>query len=228
MTMIKNLFVLDIDDTLTASEFQHQSAYVETMKYFGIKDINENWSTYQHMTDSYILKKNYEANLDQAFSFEFVQDFENKMTEAILKLNPVKEINGAKKTIRHILDHGDFGICLATGSFLKPALLKLQQADIPVNHQLVVGSNAHFTREEIVQQSINLAKDFYKVSDFQHIISVGDGLWDWQTAQNLGIHFIGIGTKNKRDFQTKNIAMHINDWNAFNLLNALDLVNTKP
>ena len=57
-----NLIVFDIDDTLTKSEYQHQLAYVNTMKEFGITDINENWREYTHHTDSYILKKNYENN----------------------------------------------------------------------------------------------------------------------------------------------------------------------
>ena len=56
----KNLIVFDIDDTLTKSEDQHQTAYVSTMHHFGITNINQNWKTYLHHTDSYILKENYE------------------------------------------------------------------------------------------------------------------------------------------------------------------------
>ena len=58
--MIENLIVFDIDDTLTKSEVQHQHAYIEAMKHFGINNINQNWTDYKHMTDSFILKENFE------------------------------------------------------------------------------------------------------------------------------------------------------------------------
>ena len=82
-----NLIVFDIDDTLTKSEYQHQLAYVNAMKAFGISKINSNWKEYEHHTDSYILKGNYENNLSDSFDFSFVSKFEIKMTELILSLS---------------------------------------------------------------------------------------------------------------------------------------------
>jgi len=64
------------------------------------------------------------------------------------------------------------------------------------------------------------AKDFYKVDIFEHIISVGDGIWDLRTARNLKIHFIGILDKNLIDFQREKIKCHIKDWQNFDLHNA--------
>ena len=58
----KNLIVFDIDDTLTKSEYQHQKAYVDTMVDFGILEINQDWKSYENVTDSFILKENYEMN----------------------------------------------------------------------------------------------------------------------------------------------------------------------
>ena len=78
-----NLIVFDIDDTLTKSEDQHQFAFVNTMKEFGISKINQNWKDYEHHTDSFILKENYENNLDEKFDFPFIPNFEKKMTEDI-------------------------------------------------------------------------------------------------------------------------------------------------
>lgn len=89
----KNLIVFDIDDTLTKSENQHQQAYVDAMLHFGISEINKDWKTYKNMTDSYILKKNYEANLEKDFNMKsFIPEFENKMTELFLALPKTKEI----------------------------------------------------------------------------------------------------------------------------------------
>lgn len=215
-----NLIVFDIDDTLTKSEYQHQLAYVNTMKEFGITEINQNWGEYQHHTDSYILKKNYEKNLNDTFDFSFITDFENRMTEIILSLKKVSEINGAKKFIEYLANKTDYAISFATGSLLKPAFIKLNQAGINYNEKLVVGANEIYEREGIVKEAIERAKEFYKVKSFDNIISIGDGIWDLKTAKNLGLHFIGIGMRNYTDFKTENIKVHIEDWNEFDLSEA--------
>ncbi len=42
------------------------------MKDFGITKVNQNWKSYQNVTDSYILNENYEANFNKDFSFSFI------------------------------------------------------------------------------------------------------------------------------------------------------------
>ncbi len=224
----KNLIVFDIDDTLTKSEFQHQLAYVNTMKHFGITEINTHWKTYKHHTDSYILSKNYEANLKCDFVFSFIPDFETKMTEELLKLKPTEEIIGAKAIVDFFMNETNYAITFATGSLLQPALVKLKQAEITHNKYLVVSSNTIFEREGIVAEAITRAKQVYNVDAFESIISIGDGLWDLTTASNLGIHFIGIGTKNSNDFKRNHCKVHIKDWTGFDLKTAeleLGIVN---
>ena len=217
-----NLLVFDIDNTLTKSEIQHQFAFVETMKHFGITKIDEDWTGYEHMTDSYILKVNHDANLSTDFTSEFVDTFEAVMMESISTLQPCSEVAGAGVAIKQILDHPSFSVCFATGSLLAPALLKLDQAKLGIEESLVIGSNRFLTREEIVKASVNKAKSYYNVDEFEHIISVGDGIWDWKTAQNLGLHFIGIGNENKEEFQNQAIPFHIADWQNFEIDLALE------
>jgi FMN phosphatase YigB (HAD superfamily) len=61
------------------------------------------------------------------------------------------------------------------------------------------------------------AKKYYGVSNFETIISFGDGLWDVTTAKNLGIHFVGVNDKNKSDFEKMNVKHHISNWTEFHL-----------
>ncbi|WP_299162171.1 HAD family hydrolase [uncultured Tenacibaculum sp.] len=211
----KNLIVFDIDDTLTKSENQHQTAYVEAMKSFGITDINQNWKSYQNVTDSYILKQNFEANFKRDFELSFIKDFEIKMTELFVNLPETSEIKGAKEIVDFFMRETDYAICFATGSLLKPALIKLEQANINFVPTLVEASNSIYTREEIVKSAIKKAKEYFQVKDFETIISVGDGIWDLRTAHNLGVHFLGIRNKNLEDFQQENIKSHIVDWSNF-------------
>ena len=211
----KNLIVFDIDDTLTKSENQHQQSYVDAMLAFGIAEINKDWKTYKNMTDSYILKKNYEANFKENFNSSFIQKFEDKMTELFLGLPRTKEINGAGRVVDFFMRETDYAICFATGSLLKPALIKLEQANINFVPNLVEASNNFYTREEIVSSAIQKAKTYFSVNEFENIISVGDGIWDLRTAKNLEIHFLGIRDKNLKDFQEENIKSHISDWTNF-------------
>lgn len=212
-----NLIVFDIDDTLTKSEYQHQLAYVNTMKEFGITEINQNWKEYKHHTDSYILKINYENNHSDKFNFSFIHNFEKRMTELILSLEKVSEINGAKSILDFLTDETNYAISFATGSLLEPAFIKLNQAGIKYHKELVVGSNEIYEREGIVKKAIEKAKTFHNVKSFDNIISIGDGVWDLKTARNLGVNFIGIGMKNYSDFKNEKIKVHIKDWEEFDL-----------
>lgn len=211
----KNLIIFDIDDTLTKSENQHQTAYVKTMQDFGIKNINHDWKNYLHHTDSYILKENYEANFKNEFNFDFIPSFEEKMNASILGLSKTEEIKGASKIVHFFMKETDYAICFATGSLLKPAITKLEQASINFVPELVEASNMLYSREEIVNSAIEKAKRYFNVDEFENIISVGDGIWDLKTARNLGIHFLGIRDKNLTDFKKENIKSHITDWIRF-------------
>jgi FMN phosphatase YigB (HAD superfamily) len=211
----KNLVVFDIDDTLTKSENQHQTAYVQTMRDFGIKNINQDWRYYLHHTDSYILKENYEANFKKEFNFDFIPSFEEKMNASILSLPKTEEIKVASKIVDFFMNETDYAICFATGSLLKPAITKLEQANINFVPDLVEASNMLYSREEIVNSAIEKAKKYFNVDEFQNIISVGDGIWDLKTARNLGIHFLGIRDKNLADFKKENIKSHISNWIRF-------------
>lgn len=210
------LFVLDIDDTLTRSESQHQTAYVEAMKARGIVDIDQHWKGYTHHTDSYILKENFLRNKSTPFSFSFIEEFEPTMLAFLRELKPVHAIEGALDALEAMREQG-VGVCMATGSLLEPAFLKLKQAGIPYEPELVAASNRLFSRESIVENAIERAKAAYEVEGFDRIVSVGDGLWDLKTARNLGLEFIGIGNKNIVDFQRESCAHHMVDWTSFDL-----------
>lgn len=211
----KNLIVFDIDDTLTKSENQHQTAFVEAMISSGITNINKDWKSYKNMTDSYILKKNYERNFKKEFDFSMMPEFEKKMTEHLLSLPETKEILGAKAIVDFFMNETDYAICFATGSLLEPALIKLQQAEINFIPDVIETASSFYTREEIVKSAIEKAKKYFQIEEFKTIISIGDGIWDLKTAHNLGVHFLGIRNKNLEDFQQHDIKSHIVDWSHF-------------
>lgn len=209
-----NLIVFDIDETLTKSDYQHKTAYVNSMQNIGVTKINHNWKEYKHQTDSYILKENYENNFPEKFDFNMLANFEKKMTEIMQTLETVKEINGANKFV-NFLREKKYALTFATGSLLKPAILKLEQAKLWYDEKLIASSNHFYEREEIVSDSIEKAKQYYCVEEFDHIISIGDGIWDFKTAKNLNLKFIGVGMKNYDDFKQEGIEVHTENWVNF-------------
>ncbi|MBK8623403.1 MAG: HAD family hydrolase [Saprospiraceae bacterium] len=215
-----NLIVFDIDETLTMSDYHHKVAYLKTMEEIGVTEINQDWKSYKHHTDSYILKVNYENNLPKKFDFQILSHFEHRMAEIMLTLEPVKEIRGAIKFVDYLKKEKNYALTFATGSLLKPAILKLEQATIWHDIKLISSSNNFFEREEIVKVAIERAKQYYNVVDFENVISIGDGIWDLKTAQNLNVKFIGVGKKNYNDFKKENIKIHTEDWDNFDFENA--------
>ena len=215
----RNLIVFDIDGTLTNSVSIHQKAFTKALGQIGVDKIDSNYKTYKHHTDSYIAKVIYEKNRNKIFVAQIISKFETLLTKNIAEDLGISEIKGAKKLLETIEKNSDYGICFATGSLLKPAILKLQQAGIKFNSKLLVAANEILDREGIVKAAILKAEKYYDVSNFEKIISVGDGLWDLKTALNLSLKFVGVGLKNK-DLLLKNGAKVIlEDLEAFHISN---------
>lgn len=215
--MIKeNLLVFDIDGTLLDSENVHQTGFVNALHAIGVASVDTDWESYTHLTDSFIAKANYEKNTDYIFSSEILIQLEAEFLNQIIDCK-VTQIKGANTFLQTILKETSYAICFATGSMLQPAILKLDRAEIVYNQAVLEASNNYFTREEIVQASIAKAKTHFNVNDFKRIISIGDGVWDVKTAQNLGIEFIGIGTENREKLASKGAKYHFINFESFDM-----------
>jgi beta-phosphoglucomutase-like phosphatase (HAD superfamily) len=191
----KSLIVFDIDGTLTDSVILHQKAFTETLFEIGVSEINSEYKSFKHHTDSFIAKEIYENNQNKLFSKDKIQQFEHGLTERINLLN-FKEIKGAKELIEKLQKHTEFGVCYATGSLRKPAEHKLNSIGLEFEEWQLVASDQIYERENIVETAIKNSSENYEVETFKRIISVGDGLWDLLTAENLKLEFIGVGEKN--------------------------------
>lgn len=210
----KNLLVFDIDGTLTDTVAIHQQAFIQALQALDIQSFNAAFGTYQHHTDSHIAKVIYESAMGQPFTPSLLERFEATLYEEIEQAT-IKEIKGGKKLVEKLEQHPDFGICFATGSLYKPALLKLERVGIAFDPLQLVASNQIEERENIVTQAINNAKTHYQTSHFDRIISIGDGLWDLITAQNLNLDFIGIGTTNQDVLIAHGMQCHFIDLTNF-------------
>ncbi len=169
----------------------------KSLQTLGIKDIDTDYNNYKHHTDSYALRYNYERNFKEDFPSNLLDDFETNLVHQMGKFDPVKEIRGAKSLLEVFRDH-QISFCFATGALPKPAMIKLEQCDLWYNESILATSKTHESREGFVLDAIERAKAFYNKDRFDQIISVGDGVWDLKTAQNLSLDFVGIGVRNKQ------------------------------
>lgn len=154
--------------------------------------------------------------MNRGFSKEMLLQFEAEFMKLIQDCS-VTQIAGANAFLQKILQETNYAVCFATGSMLQPALLKLDRAEIEYNQAVLEASNNYFTREEIVNSAIAKAKKQYKVSTFKRVISLGDGIWDVKTAQNLGIEFIGIGTGNREKLAAQGAKYHFANFEDFDM-----------
>ncbi len=218
--MKNNLIVFDIDGTLTESVEIHQKGFINALTQLGVQNIDSNFKEYKHHTDSFIAKEIYENDKSSPFSGIEIVKFEAHLLNFIQN-HQIAEIAGAKKTIEKIENHTDFGICFATGSLLKPAKYKLDCIGLKYNSEQLIASNNIEDRESIVLTAIESAKSFYNTQKFERIISIGDGLWDLKTAQNLNLEFIGIGSKNKEIMTQHGMDNYFEDLTDFEVKNSV-------
>lgn len=204
----KYLFVFDIDGTLTNSVSIHHSAFRKMLLNIGIKNINQDFEKCKHHTDSYIVQSIYQEEYNEQMPSVKIKEFESGLY-SIISRQVIEEIKGAKQFVDE-LKIKNIGVCYATGSLRRPAIHKLQSIGIDFDPRILVASDDLYKREEIVSQAIHHAESIYQVDQFDKILSIGDGLWDWETAKKLNLEFVGIG-KNEELLRNKSSIHHFNN-----------------
>jgi beta-phosphoglucomutase-like phosphatase (HAD superfamily) len=102
------LVVFDIDGTLTASVNVHQIAILRALERFGLQEIDTDWGSYLHFTDSWIFQANVHrakgryANEEEFAAFEELFEQEYRAASGEAAVDPT----GARHPVllRHRLD----------------------------------------------------------------------------------------------------------------------------
>jgi len=137
--MKNTLFIFDIDGTLTDSVDIYIASVTKAMQTLGISNIDTNYNTYLHHTDSYALRYNYEQNFNTAMPVGLLDDFETALLHHMSTYDPVTEILGAKLLLQFLRDQ-KIAFCFATGALPKTSVVKLTQCDIWYDEKLLATS----------------------------------------------------------------------------------------
>lgn len=194
-----NLIIFDIDGTLLNSMRIDSKYYIQSITdEFGINNINEDWSIYNKITDSGLFEEIYINHFKKKPDDDDFKKHENKFYKILKSIfenqsDIISEIPGAHKIITKLRSLKNYFISIATGSYKKTALLKLNLFNISENDIPLSTANDDKSRENVVKICIDKSKYFYNINTFDKIISIGDGIWDLKTAKYLKLPFIGIG-----------------------------------
>lgn len=193
-----DLIIFDIDGTLIHSHIKEVDCFIAAVTtVLGIKEINRDLHTYQHVTDKGILIECVFRTLNRHPTKEecdAIQDQYFTNFSAALAHEPIQLIPGAHTLLETLQALPNTALAVATGSYYRAAMLKLSHVtpawcDIPLST-----SDDSEIRTLIMESALHKAKQFYGKEQFNRIIYVGDGPWDIKAVKALEWNFVGIAS----------------------------------
>ncbi|HEY7184546.1 MAG TPA: HAD family hydrolase [Blastocatellia bacterium] len=219
------LVIFDIDGTLTQTsrvdEICYTRAFAET---HGLEVLADHWSDCPHVSDSGVTR--------HLFQYYFGREPRDHESGAIkrrlvdlleeshrMDRSYFTEIPRAAETFNNLVESRGWSKAIATGCWRPSAEMKLRAASI--NYQGIPGGFAEdgIARESIVGAAISRSRDSYGRDNFDRIVSVGDGVWDVETAARLGLAFIGVAggarAETLREAGAKHVIPNFEDADRF-------------
>ncbi len=220
---MKTLIIFDIDGTLVHSNKIDSNCFSQTyLDIYGEKFPSIDWRVYPHVTDHTIfgtvIQERFGRKPDQKEINIFQNHFVNLVQEKRVEIpEAFHEVPGAKVMIDRLIKDDRFEIGVATGGWEAPARIKLKFVGINTSPMYMSFADNKITREDIVQESIDLAKAVH--SDFQRMVYVGDAIWDVKTTRQMGLPLIGIRVKGDQevllDLGTEKVLTNYLDYEQF-------------
>jgi len=225
----RKLVIFDVDGTLVGSYQLEGDCFVAAFDdALGITGIDRDWARYDHVTDPGIAaqiiraRKGREPRADELARLQAA--FHVRLAEAAGRDGAFAAIHGAAGLIAALRARAGWALALATGAWREAALFKIGRSGLDVYGLPAAYGEDGPSRQGIVSAAIARAKEHAGVDEFGHIVCVGDGVWDVQTATSLGLPCIGIGTgEQAARLATAGAAQVVADYTDLEaILNALE------
>jgi phosphoglycolate phosphatase-like HAD superfamily hydrolase len=193
------LVMFDIDGTLTQTYQADETCFVQALReVFGFTDINTDWASYLHCSDSGILEVLFQIRLGRsplpAEISIFQAHFVSLLTAATV-VQPFNPIAGARDFLCSLTRSSALAVSLASGAWECSARFKLASAGLDVPQIPAAFADDAHAREAIMQASLVRAAQSHFRDSFDAVIHIGDGVWDARASRNLGFPFIGISNE---------------------------------
>lgn len=188
--------MFDIDGTLVESYDFDEFCYIEAVKTVTGLNIDTDWSTYPHVTDSGLLKTFIER---QAQNWA-IDDLEKRVKKVFIKLvseylktNPVGAVAGAKSFLEKLENNKEYLVSYATGGWRETALMKLTSAGIDIKNNVLTSANDHFSRERLME----LSAEASGTSNLSQVTYFGDAEWDIRACEAQNVNLVIVGNRVK-------------------------------
>ncbi len=192
-----HIVMFDIDGTLTETMKVDAECYVQSLaEVCGFTDIETDWSSYRHATDSGIFHEIHLARTGRTPSVAEVSRFRQHFIELLTQASSkaaFTPIPGARQMLSRLAASAEHRVSLATGAWRDSARLKMASAGMCFDDHPAASADDAFDRESIMKLSMQRAVERYG-GPFASTVYIGDAVWDARACRALGIPFIGIGS----------------------------------
>jgi len=195
------LIIFDIDGTLLNSSSIDDGCLIRTFKDLYSMNISEaDWNELKSKTtgtDIELSRLIFKSKFDREPDTKEIERIKKHFHQLLIfsfesQKEAFSEIPGAKDIFSELRKSEDFVVGISTGSWKLSAIIKLRKINIIPNGIPFSHADKFSNRNEIVKDTIEQAKLKYKIDEFEKIIYIGDGEWDFKTTREIGIDFIGI------------------------------------
>lgn len=197
------LVIFDVDGTLVYSDRADSRCFADTYQSVYQRPFPTiDWRQYPHVSDTTIFKNVIEQHFDRtpdaAEEAAFRQKFTNNIT---LNRQRTPErfhcVPHAPRMIRRLLQDDRFRVGVATGGWTAPARVKMNFVGIPHEDLVVTGADGKITRDDIINDTMIKAGGR---KQYDHVVYVGDAIWDFQTTRRMRMPLIGIRHRGDVEF----------------------------
>ena len=191
--------MFDLDGTLTETVHIDENNFVKAVNdVFNIYDIDTDLTTYRYITDEGIAAEIIERHTGRQATEKELTDIREYFVGLLREKASVipdyfKPVKGAEEILRDLHGNPGIAVSIATGGWKESAVMKMESTGLNFQNFPLVTSNDAISREDIMKLSERKAKHANNIDKFDTIVYVGDGVWDLQSSNALGYHFIGVG-----------------------------------
>jgi len=216
-----HLVIFDLDGTLAQTFYSDDNSYITALSEFlPVQPGIRYWEDCRHLTDSAVLDHIYRKVAGRAPSKPEVETMKSRflnILEAKRQTEPhfFHEVPGATALVEQMGLHSRFSTGVATGGWECIARFKLEAIGISTNNLEVIGSDLHHSKAAFTKALISR---FDQQHSFSKITYVGDSLYDYRTALELGLNFVGVDFKNTGLLQSHGVEKtvpHFEDLDGF-------------
>jgi phosphoglycolate phosphatase-like HAD superfamily hydrolase len=218
-----HLVIFDIDGTLTDSAGLDDELFLRSFKdIFRLEISSEKWENYKLLSsfnDNSIVSMVLEKECGLAQHSEELSKLKAHYLN-LLESNSdlIHEIEHSTMFYHLIKSQRDYKVAIATGSWRKAGIIKLNAIKMDVDKISYSNADLHDNRKDIISEAIAQAEFYNKDESFDKITYLGDGEWDYNAANQLGINFIGVDNQLNGKLKELGVTKIINDYKNIDLI----------